>query len=101
MFIYNITNKVNTSIANEWLNWQKDEHIPEIMATGLFNEFKILQLLDQDDTDGVTYIIQFYTAIKKNYENYISNKAPILREKAFKKWGDKFISFRSLMKPVQ
>ncbi len=101
MFVYTITNKVNNSIADEWLKWQKDKHIPEIMATGFFDEFKIFHLLDQDDTDGVTYIIQYFTAEKNNYKTYLEDFAPMLRENAINKWGDKFISFRSLLELVK
>lgn len=49
MFIYNITFRVNNSIAEDWLKWQKEEHIPEIIATGLFEDSKIYRLLNQDD----------------------------------------------------
>ena len=36
MFIYNITIKVDNRYADEWIQWQKEIHIPEIMGTGLF-----------------------------------------------------------------
>lgn len=61
MFIYNITNKVDYSILDEWIKWQPDEHIPEIMSTNLFTDFKFYQLLEQDESDGVTYVIQYFT----------------------------------------
>jgi hypothetical protein len=101
MFIYNITTKVNTAIANDWIKWQKDEHIPEIMASDLFDEFKFYHLLNQDDSDGHTYIIQFFTPEKDKYDHYIKTFAPMLREKALTKWGNGFISFRSLLEHVQ
>ena len=101
MFIYNITVKVNKAILKEWLAWQKEEHIPEIMATNLFNEFKMYRLHDQDDTEGSTYIFQYFTPEKNNYKSYIENFAPSLRKKALNKWGDGFIAFRSLLESVQ
>ena len=101
MFIYNLTNKVDNSIAEEWMKWQTEEHIPEIMSTGLFDEYKIFRLHNQDETEGQTFIIQYYTDVKEKYEEYIKKHAPELREKAFKKWGDGFIAFRSLLEAVQ
>lgn len=101
MFIYNITIKVQAGIADEWLNWQQSEHIPEIMQSGLFNEFKLFRLMEQDDEDGPTYITQFITPDVENYHKYIDELAPSLREKSFKKWGNQFIAFRSLLSTVQ
>ena len=100
MFVYNISQKVNQAILNEWLIWQKEIHIPEIMSTGLFRDFKFYKLLDQDDSNGSTYIIQYFVENKENYERYIKMHAPGLREQATKKWGDGFVAFRSLMQVV-
>jgi hypothetical protein len=101
MFIYNITIKVNNSIAQEWMKWQMEEHVPEIMATGLFTEFKIFRLLDQDDYEGPTFVFQYYADERKKYDRYIREYAPRLIEKAFQKWGNGFITFRSLLERVQ
>ncbi|HEY8689924.1 MAG TPA: DUF4286 family protein [Chitinophagaceae bacterium] len=101
MFIYNLTIKVNNAILDEWMKWQTEEHIPEIMSTQLFAEHKFFRLLEQDDSEGPTFVIQYLTPVKENYDKYINEHAPKLREKAFKKWGDEFIAFRSLLQAVQ
>jgi hypothetical protein len=101
MFIYNITVKVSNSIADQWMKWQREEHIPEIMSTNLFYQYKIFRLLDQADTDGPTFVIQYYTDERKSYNQYIKDHAPTIREKAFVKWGKGFIAFRSLLQAVQ
>ncbi|HET9057351.1 MAG TPA: DUF4286 family protein [Chitinophagaceae bacterium] len=101
MLVYNITMKVDPTIINEWVRWQKDEHIPEIMATGLFDSYKFFHLLEQDETDGVTYIIQYFTLSKEKYNIYLLEFAPQLREKATKKWGNRFVAFRTVMELVQ
>jgi hypothetical protein len=36
MIIYNVTIKVDKTIADEWLNWLKDEHIADVTGTGCF-----------------------------------------------------------------
>lgn len=101
MIIYNITTKIANSIAAEWLQWIQEEHIPEIISTGCFSHATILQLLDIDDEDGPTYAVQYFAESRNNYENYIENFAEELRQKAFSKWGNRFISFRSLMQIVK
>lgn len=98
MFVYNITMKVDNAIAEEWLQWQTGEHIPEIMSTALFVDHKFFRLLEHDDSDGPTYVVQYFAETKENYDRYIKEFAPALRKKAIDKWGDRFISFRTLLK---
>jgi len=40
MFVYNITIKVDNNIEEEWLRWQKEIHIPEILSTGFFYDHR-------------------------------------------------------------
>lgn len=101
MYIYNITTKVSDAFADEWMQWQMIEHIPEIMNTGLFDDYKFFRLLEQDDSEGPTFVIQYSTLIKANYDKYIKEYATGLKEKDFKKWGNQFIAFRSLLESVQ
>lgn len=101
MFIYNITTKIEKSLASRWQQWQIDEHIPEIMSTGLFSDFKFYHLLDQDETEGKTFVLQLVFSARDKYELYIKNFAPQLREKAITKWGNGFIAYRTIMEAVQ
>ena len=101
MIIYNVTTKVSSAIDEEWLRWLQAEHIPEIIATGCFTHANILRLLEIDDSEGPTYAIQYVADTKALYENYLVSFAEILRKKSFDKWGNQFISFRSVMQIVQ
>lgn len=101
MIVYNITIKVTHPIADEWLAWQKQEHIPEIMATQLFDDYKMYRLLEQDDEEGITFTFQYFTSTKERYQKYISAFAPVLRAKAFAKWGNQFTGFRTVMEAVK
>src|SRR5687767_57318 len=100
MVVYNITIKINPGIENEWIHWQQQEHIPEIMATNLFTGYKFFRLLEQEEADGITYVIQYFTSSLENYHQYINQFASALREKALAKWGDQFIAFRTVMELV-
>jgi hypothetical protein len=57
--------------------------------------------LEHDDEEGKTFVTQFITKTKNDYEKYIRDFAPDLRKKSQEKWSDKVISFRSLLKNVQ
>jgi uncharacterized protein DUF4286 len=100
MICYNITLTIDPAIETEWLQWQNEEHIPEVMSTGLFTEYKFFKLLEQDESEGITYVVQYFSSSIENYNHYISQYATKLREKAFAKWKDRFIAFRTVMKLV-
>jgi Domain of unknown function (DUF4286) len=100
MIVLNITTSVDPSIEKEWVEWQKKEHIPEVMATGLFRDYKFFRLLEQDETEGITYVIQYFSSSIENYKKYIDEFAILLNETSFAKWSDQFISFHTVMEIV-
>jgi hypothetical protein len=100
MFIYNVTIKVQEPIHEAWLQWLKEEHVPEVLATGCFTNATIVRLLDVDDSEGPTFAIQYVAESKALYNRYIENFADILRQKSFDKWGNQFMGFRSLMQVI-
>lgn len=100
MIIYNVTVKADHSVADAWLSWLKEEHIPEIINTGCFTSATVLRLLEVDETDGITHAVQYHAESREMYDRYINEFAPAMRNKATEKWGNKFIAFRSVMQVV-
>jgi hypothetical protein len=101
MLIYNVTIKVDQQIADNWLNWLLQEHIPDIMQTKCFVDYKVVRLLEVDDSEGPTYAVQYNAESKADYNRYIEMYSSQMRERSFKKWGNQFIAFRSVMEVVQ
>jgi hypothetical protein len=97
MIIYNVTVKLEKAIAEEWLRWMKQEHIPELLRTGLFVDAKLCHLLEQDESEGKTYIAQYFLDSMEHYNTYIAEHASRMREKGFQRFGNKFIAFRTVM----
>ena len=101
MIIYNVTTHVSHSISDVWVEWMKHKHIPEIMNTDCFLKYQFVRLLDTDETEGITYAVQFFAENKKSCDKYIELFAPKVRVDALKSWGNKTIAFRSLMEVVE
>lgn len=98
--IYNVTVKVQSSIANDWIKWLLEEHIPAIMQTGCFTTHRVVQLLETDDSEGPTYAIQYHANSISDYQRYIDEHAAHFRQDSIGKWGDRFIAFRSIMQVI-
>ena len=98
MYIYNVTIKVTPVIAEAWLRWMREEHMPALKATGLFTECRLCRLLEQDDTDGPTYAAQYFCNTLADYEAYLTEYAPSMREQSVRTFGDQAIAFRTLMR---
>jgi len=97
MIIYNVTVKVEADVSRDWVKWMKEEHMPELMATGLFVESRLCRLLEQDETEGVTYVAQYFCDTIEYYNTYISEHAQKMRDKGFARFGGKFAAFRTVM----
>jgi len=100
MIIYNVTTQVDLAIADNWLKWMRDEHIPEVTATGCFTHAVILQMIEVDTSEGLTYAVQYHADSKAQYNRYIREYAELLRKKALDKWGNKMIAFRTVLQLV-
>lgn len=100
MYIYNVTTKINWPIHEEWVQWMKEKHIPDVMQTGCFTESRFARLLETDESEGPTYTVQFYAQSLDHYTRYIEHHAPELRNEVMANWGSNFISFRTLMELV-
>ncbi len=98
--IYNVTTKIDASIQEEWLHWMKTAHIPDVMKTGKFLESKISRLLDVDETDGITYAIQYICEDMDAFMDYNTHHAEPLRAEYREKYKGKYVIFRTMMQVI-
>ena len=100
MIVYNVTTKVTHAIGQAWLQWINEEHIPAMISTGCFTHAVVMELLEIDDSEGPTYVVQYFADSKSLYNNYIDKHATHMRQQTIAKWGDQFIAFRSVMQVI-
>jgi hypothetical protein len=100
MIVYNVTIKVDHTIAGSWLTWLREEHIPDMINTECFTYAHVFRLLEMDDTEGPTYVVQYHAASETNYHEYIEKFSEAMRKKGTDKWGNQFIAFRTVMEVV-
>ncbi|MEZ4721017.1 MAG: DUF4286 family protein [Flavobacteriales bacterium] len=96
MIIYNVTVKIDSDVHDEWLNWMREVHIPDVLSTGHFKGNQIAKVL-VDDEDGITYSIQYRCDTMDDLQAYYRDHAPRLQEEHTSRYRDKFVAFRTLL----
>jgi len=99
MIIYNETIIVDEGIYKEWLNWMQAEHIPAIMATGYFDSYRVLNVIDSPN-EGVTYCIQYHANDLESYNEFNSKHQQRLQETHQQRFENMFVMFNTLMQTV-
>ncbi|MCS6968734.1 MAG: DUF4286 family protein [Cytophagales bacterium] len=101
MIVYNVTISIDESVRQEWVEWMKNEHIPEVLATGMFLGAKMFYLLtNAQDDNGHNYTVQYTCESLERFREYEEKYAPALGRKTEEKFGGKFYVFRSIMEEV-
>jgi hypothetical protein len=100
MIIYNVTVNVENDVKAEWLDWMKSTHIPDVMNTGMFTEYRICRLIGDEDSGGVTYAVQYSCNNIQTYLQYQREFAPGLQVKTAEKYPNKLVAFRSLLEVI-
>ncbi|MGM0634732.1 MAG: DUF4286 family protein [Bacteroidota bacterium] len=99
MYIYNVTINIQEEVHHSWIKWMKEEHIPDMLATGKFTKALMTKVNVQEPMGGITYSIQYRTKNKATLEKYYQEDADQLREKS-KKFEGKFVAFRTELEIV-
>ena len=97
MILYNVTIKILNSVKKDWLQWMKEIHIPDVMATGLFEEYKICRLLGEDETEGTTYAVQYISKNMEDFVRYNKEHAERLQKEHSDRYPNQYVAFRTLM----
>jgi len=95
--LYNITIKIETGLHEEWLEWMKSVHIPEVMSTACFESYKITRILGDDDDHGVGFAIQYISPDMDTFSIYQQKYARQLQEKHSDRYANQYVAFRTLM----
>lgn len=99
MIIYNVTVNIENDVREEWLNWMKTVHIPDVMNTGYFLESKVCKVLI-DEEQGTTYSFQYTCASLEDLKEYQRLHASRLQKDVADKYANKFVAFRTILEIV-
>jgi len=97
MILYNVTVSVDPQIHEDWLHWMKTKHIPDVLATGMFIENRLLRVLGTPPEEGMTYSVQYVARSMADYEKYQAQFAKALQAEHTARYRDQFVAFRTLL----
>jgi len=100
MILYNVTAAVDDSVHEQWLDWMQNTHIPEVLETGRFIECKMFKVLLSKD-EGTSYSIQYFAESMAELQLYEALHADSLRQKHASRFGDKVLTFRTVLEKVK
>lgn len=101
MILYNVTVNIDQEVEEEWLVWMKEEHIPAVMNTGFFEDNRLYKLLHETEGGGINYSVQYFAKNMQQVQEYHKKHAEALQEEFKKKFGERYVVFRSLLELVK
>lgn len=100
MILYNVTVSIDASVHNEWLEWMRSKHIPDVMSTGCFIESRISKIHGEEQ-GGLSYAIQYVAENQDKLDVYQQLFAPKLQHEHSSKYQGKFAAFRTILSIVE
>jgi len=99
MIIYNITVNIDTNVKDDWMDWMKTKHIPDVMNTGKFIDCRFSRIMAEEE-GGQSFSIQYLCKSQEDFDDYQQNHAPKLQEEHTTRYSGKFGAFRTVMEVV-
>ena len=100
MLIYNVTVTIDLDVAEAWLQWMLNTHLPEMMATGMFRSYRLNRMIAHDHPDAEIYTAQYLVPDMEHLIRYRDEFAPALQADSQKRFGGKYAAFRTVMEVV-
>lgn len=96
MILYNVTVSIDPEIHQEWLEWMRVTHIPDVMATGCFIESRISRVHGEEE-GGLTFAISYVAETQELFDGYQNTHAARLQAEHNEKFAGKCAAFRTML----
>jgi hypothetical protein len=100
MILYNVTVSIDPDIGEDWLQWMRSTHIPDVMATGCFLESRISRIHGEEE-GGLTYSIMYLCPSQEKMDEYGEMHAPLLQKDHTERYAGRFAAFRTFLSVIE
>ncbi len=80
--------------------WMKNEYVTEAMKSGCFTENRLVRLLKLTKKKDLLMHCSLHAGSKADYNRYAAIYLPQIEAKSYARWGNRMLSFGSLMEIV-
>jgi hypothetical protein len=96
MILYNITISVNAEFSTQWIQYMINDHIPSVLATGHFRDYKLCRV-EGEEEGGETFAVQYIAHSLASFNTYQNECAQELQADFMNRWGNKAVAFRTIL----
>lgn len=96
MILYNVTVSIDPAIQEDWLEWMRSTHVPDVMNTGCFIESRISRVHGEEE-GGMTYAVSYVCESQEMYDHYQATHAPSLQKDHSERYAGQVAAFRTLL----
>ena len=100
MILYNVTVSIDPAVSEDWLDWMRKQHIPDVMATGCFIESRISRVHGEED-GGMTFTITYLSPDQQKLNEYREVHAPRLQKDHSERYEGRFAAFRTFLTVIE
>ena len=100
MVVYNVTVSVSPGKSADWLEFMRKEHVPEVLATGAFRDYKICRVLGYEE-GGETFAVQYVAWSTDHLRRYTEEDAPRLKKAHTIRFGQDAVAFRTVLEVIE
>ena len=100
MLVYSVTVSIDETKADDFATWMLGTHIPDVMATGHFTAWRLVEVQDPAPEGPVRNFNAQYTTTEESLAAYIQQDASKLRQDVKDEFGDGFVAFRTLLREI-
>lgn len=101
MYILNITFLVAEPLISTWQEWIRQQLIPSMTSTGLFLQPQLARVHSAEQTDGVSFALQFHTASVDTIDEWLNNNGNSLQQKCTVGFGGNVLFFATTLEVLQ
>ena len=100
MILYNVTISLDNEVKDDWIEWMQNKHIPDIMNTGLFLEYKMSLIIGEEEGNSTTLAVQYLCRNIADFEKYQNKYAKKLQAEHTERYKGRFGAFRTLLRVI-
>ena len=101
MLLYNVTITIDRQLHEEWLQWMRETHIPDVMSAGMFQSYRLCRLLGHEHEDAEIFTIQYQVEDMAHLRRYMDEFAPELQRQHATRYEGKYAAFRTVMEVLE